>query len=168
MWTPITHISTSAPALITAPAHGLVDELDVTLQSVRGMSSINGLQTQIRIIDADTLALDCINSIDYTPYAGGGVLKSLRPVDLTGATARQHIRATPGGPLLLELSSTAPAGEPRLIIDLADCTIAREIPAAITQTLAWAAAVYDLEITQGGHVTTIARGPVTVQDEITA
>lgn len=86
------------------------------------------------------------------------------PVDLTGATARMHIRENLDSPTpLLALTNgsgiTVGGAAGKLVLLLTD-----EQTAAIT----WRYAVYDLEIeTGGGEVSRILKGQVEVDREVT-
>lgn len=90
------------------------------------------------------------------------------PVDLTGCTARMHIRAviTDAVPLL---SLTTENG--RIILGGAAGTIALYIPASVTEGITWLAAVYDLEIVMPAapepDVRRLLYGQIVVTQEVT-
>lgn len=87
------------------------------------------------------------------------------PVDLTGCTARMHVRATvEAGEVLLSLSTAdghielgGPAG-----------TITLRLSAEETAAITWRLGVYDLEIVHAdGTVRRLYAGRVTVSPEVT-
>lgn len=169
---PITDISRSAPAVITAAAHGVPDGWRVAVVSAGGMSKINATHYPVRgsdlrtatVVSSDTLAIHEINSTAYTAYTSGGYLVYYTPVSLSGYTARMTIKDRVGGTALATLTS----GTGEIVLDNTNKTITATISAALTAAYAWASGVYDLELESGdGVVTTLLRGTVTVTEEVT-
>ena len=87
------------------------------------------------------------------------------PVDLTGCTARMHIRSTiPSATVLHELT-TENGG---ITLGGTAGTIMMYISPTQTALMAWTAGVWDVEIvTAAGDVTRLLYGPVTVSPEVT-
>ena len=87
------------------------------------------------------------------------------PMDLTGYTAKMHIRRTVASEdLLLELSTE----NDRIVLGGALGTVALEIDADTTHEIDWQQAVYDLEVTAlDGVVTRLISGDVLVSFGVT-
>jgi hypothetical protein len=173
VYKPITGITKAAPAVVTCPAHGLVNGWRVAVVSVNGMDEINAEHTpprdtemvQVTFVDSNTVSLNKVNSAKFSTYASGGYLQFYTPVDLTGYTARMGIKDRIGGTLLLTLSTGA---DTRIAIDPTAKTITVTISAADAAAIAWRKGVYDLEmVSAAGVVTTIFSGNVTVIPEVT-
>ena len=153
-----------APVRLSATAHGIPDGWP--LVHVEGSTNIEPTRAQaVRVVNADTLEIPCLNGTKFK--AGSVVLRVFKPVELAGYQARMQIRDRIGGTVLLELSSFAIPGDPRIILDDVAKTITREIPASVTADLSWRRGVFDLEMVVGNDVTKIESGAVTTQDEVT-
>lgn len=86
-------------------------------------------------------------------------------VDLTGCTARMHIRASQKAAAIL-LQLTTENG--RITLGDAAGTIQLELDAETTEAITWTTAVYDLEIIHPDDtVTRLAEGRVRVDPEVT-
>lgn len=89
----------------------------------------------------------------------------LAPVDLTGCTARMHIRAEVASPDVLHALTTENAG---ITLGGTAGTLALHIPADATSSIAAGSAVYDLEIVlPSGDVHRLVGGTVTITAEVT-
>jgi len=174
VYKPITAITQAAPVVITAIGHGLPDGWRVAITSVQGMRQINasvpskgavplaGEFHKATVLTANTIALNAINSLEFTAYTSGGTLVYFTPVSLAGATARLQIRATETATaILLDLVSPT-----NIVIDDTAKTITITITAAVTAAFTFLTGVYELEITIGGVVTQLLRGSVTVVEEV--
>lgn len=173
----VSAISRAAPAEVTTgSAHGLPDGWKVAVEGVKGMHEINAetddagtpLATEYHAITgtgASTLTLDGVNSLGFSTYASGGALRYNPPVELTGYTARMHIRdSVDATTTLLELT-TENGG---IAIDTANKKITLTITAAQAEAITWESAVYDLElVATGGAVTRLLEGAITVSKEVT-
>lgn len=99
-------------------------------------------------------------------FRRGGENASLpQPVDLTGCTARMHIRENVNAPNVLMELTTENGG-----IELGGAlgTIRTRMSATATSALSWRSAVYDLEIVfVDGSVRRLLAGGVTVSPEVT-
>lgn len=169
---PITGITKAAPAVVTAPAHGIPDGWRVAFVSVQGMRQINaeGDPPRVRdyhrasVVDADTVQFDDVNAAGFAPYRSGGYLRFNTPVPIAGYAARMSIKDRIGGTELLRLDTTNGG----IVLDSTNCTITLEIDASVTALLAWRSGVYDLEMeSPTGVVTALVSGAVTVAAEIT-
>ncbi len=174
----ITGITKAAPVVITATGHGLVDGWRAAVLSAGGMREINATVRvkgqvpaadqfrKVTYVDANSIAFNEVNSLDFTAYTSGGALVYYTPVDLAGFTARMQIRATAnatGDPLV---SLTTENGG--ITIDNTAKTIDLLIAATATAALDFVSGVYDLEmISAGGVVTQLVAGKVLVQEEVT-
>lgn len=86
------------------------------------------------------------------------------PVDLTGFTARMHIRtAVTAASPSLELTTT----NGRIVLNPTLGTITLQITAADTAALVAKRYVYDLELVSGATVTRLLQGGFTVSPEVT-
>lgn len=165
---PIDAVSPTAPAILDVPGHGLTHDWYV---SIEGHPDIDErAKMKASVVDTDTLKIECLNGVPFRK-ARPAVLRYNAPVDLTGYSARQQIRDKVGGTVLLTLDSDGVAGEARIIIDEAEGTISRDIPADVTAAIDWKRGVFDLEmyIEVGGveDVFKIDRDTVTVEEEVT-
>ncbi|MBK8772131.1 MAG: hypothetical protein IPM06_17155 [Rhizobiales bacterium] len=140
--------------------------------SAGGMRQINAKNTPPRstdyrratVPDTSTVALNDVNSTNYSTYTSGGYLQYKTPVDLTGFTARMSIKDVVGGTELLRLDTT----NARIALDNAAKTIALTISAADTAAITWLEGVYDLELVSAtGVVSLVMSGAVTVDTEVT-
>lgn len=156
----VTAVAATAPVRLTVPGHGVPDGWNV---SVEGHTSLSSKAQKVRVIDADTLELPCVNGTGFRSQTAPVVIRYNAPVDLAGYTARQQFKDKIGGTVLYEIT-TENGG---IIIDSAEKTIGRTIPADVTAALTWKKAVYDLEMVQGSYVTKIDAGTATVADEVT-
>lgn len=172
VWKPITAITATAPAQITASGHGLVDGWRCVVESVKGMKEINCENETPResdwheatVVDANTVELNDVNAAEFKPYVSGGYLRYNSMVNLTGYTARMSIKDKRGGTELLRLDTT----NARIVIDNVAKTILLTIAADDTDSITWLRGVYDLEmVSQTGVVTPIMTGAVTVSREVT-
>lgn len=159
----------AAPCVLSVLQHGVPDGWPIKVLSCAGMTQLNSTLAMpfyvADVMNADTIELNSVNAIDYTAYAGSGVIAYNQPVNLTGYTARAQLRASPTAEELL-LSLTNENGG--VVLDVATSTITLVISATATEALDWSAAVYDLElVSAGGQVTPLARGAVRVTKEIT-
>lgn len=68
----ITGITQANPAVVTVAGHGLTTGQSVLIESVSGMTEINGQWSEITVLDADTFEMDWIDSTGYTAYSSGG------------------------------------------------------------------------------------------------
>ncbi len=135
---------------------------------VDGVSGLQGVNRSTRerphrvtVVDADTLEINALSAFGLNPTGGQLIYKP--PVDLTGATARMQIRAGVGGALLLELTT-----ENDGLAITGPGTLTRTMSASQTAALAWAEAVYDLEVEYAdGTVQRYLQGAVTVSREVT-
>lgn len=171
----ITGITQAAPAVVTAPGHGVPDGWRVAVASVQGMREINAKLpgkgepplfsdfTRARPLNVNELELNEVNSLDFTAYDSGGTLIYYTPVDLAGATAQLQIRATETAenPPLVNLVSPTD-----IVIDNVAKSITITIPATDTEDYTFLSGVYELEITIAGNVTRLLKGNVTVEEEV--
>lgn len=87
------------------------------------------------------------------------------PVDLTGATARMHVRSTIKAPTPLLVLTTE---NNRIFLGGTAGTITLDLSAEITAGLTWLSGVYDLEIVfPTGRVRRLLKGSITVSQEVT-
>jgi hypothetical protein len=95
----ITDITKTAPPVITATSHGLVNNWRAAIRSARGMREINAESfppkpkefLPVTVNGADEITLP-IDAISFGRYTGGGTLIYYAPVDLSETTARLSIK----------------------------------------------------------------------------
>lgn len=162
---PITSVVAMPAARFTCAEHGLVDGWPGSIEGHRSIEE--KMSFSLRVIDDDTFEIPCMNAAGFRAQTTPLTLRYNAPVDMAGYAARMQIKDKVGGNVLLELTSAAVSGEPRIIIDNTARTIVREIPADITEAITWKRAVYDLEMVSGGYVTKIDTDEVTVGTEVT-
>ena len=164
----ITGVQVGLPTLLTVPGHGITgtDRVPVWITNVQGPRALNtddytaACPRWATVVDAETLAVD-FDSGALNAYVKGGVLTYRQPVDLTGWTAREEIRASIDAPTPLKVLTTG-AG----ITLGADGSIRRVLSATDTTALPLNARVHMLELTDpAGVVTRFAQGDVTVNPD---
>lgn len=167
VYVPITNITKSAPVVITATGHNLVNNWRVKFTNIGGMKELNSDSQyhQCTVVDPNTINVNTINSLGYTAYSSGGVVEYNKPVDLTGFTARMQIRAKVDSDTIIHELTTENGG---IVLNNVDKTIKLWISAGVTQTFTFQQAVYSLEmISSGGIVTQYAAGTISLIKEVT-
>lgn len=172
VYKPITGITQTAPARVTAPSHGIPNGWRVAIVSVKGMTQINAANTPPRpkdhykatVVDSNTVEFNDINAAEFKAYQSGGYLQFNTPVSMAGMTARMSIKDKVGGTQLLSLTTE----NDRIALDDVAKTITLHIAAADTALITWKRGVYDLELVSAdGTVTGLLSGEVTVSQEVT-
>lgn len=163
----ITALAAAPSATLTVPGHGLPDGWYAAVVSA---PSLPGLLARseppapddyrpVRVIDADTVEFNGINSAGWK-YKGGGYLRAYTPVPLAGCTAELVVLDRLGGTVLLTLTSDPDDG---IVLDDDAKTITLALSADAAAALTWKRGVYELLITSASGVTTrIAAGAVEV------
>lgn len=170
IYKPITAVTQTAPVRITSTGHGLVNGWRVNVESVKGMVELNKVGDQkATVIDANTIELNEVNSLDFKAYVSGGVLKYLTPVDMSGFTARMKIKDKIGGVVIASTEVIdVPLNTITAVIDNVAKTITLTIAAGATSAITAKKGVYDLEMVSGGGVVTgLLSGSVTFVQEVT-
>jgi hypothetical protein len=171
VWKPITGISQTGPARITAAAHGCPDGWKACVKDAGGMDEINTKNWPPRATDMHKVAVESasvvnfndVSSVEYDPYTSGGYLVYYTPVPLTGYTARMKIKDRIGGTVLDSLVSPTD-----IVLDAANFTITVTIAASVSEAWTFTRGVYDLEVVSPtGVVTALLSGTVTVTKEVT-
>jgi hypothetical protein len=88
------------------------------------------------------------------------------PMNLTGYTARMHVRLAvdAADPPLLEMSTA----NGRIAIVAAEGKIDVTLPASATADVTWSLGVYDLEVTSSsGEVSNVLKGPFMLNKDVT-
>lgn len=153
----VTGITQAAPAVVTAPTHGVPDGWPVALVSVQGMTQINSPRYPPRVSDmtpasyltGNSVALNHVNSADFSPYTSGGFLVYSTPININGATARFTVWDNPNetGTPLLQLTETS-----GITLNTVNFTIT---PQFETAGLNWTLGYYDLRVTDNNGITTL-------------
>lgn len=159
----ITAISQPIPLRMTVPLHGLPDRWPVI---VMGHPSIPSSRVRVAVVvDANTIELYTkappdstqpyliMDGSDFGAYTSGAFLVSPTPMNMSGYSARMHIKASKGDAApLLALAS----GGQGITVDDADKFIEITITAAQSEAMAGRRAVADLEMVSGDVVSRIA------------
>lgn len=169
----ISGITKAAPPVITATSHGAPDGWRVAVTGVLGMTQINAANNppknsqykKATLLSSSTVSLPSIDASGFSTYTSGGILRYNLPIDLSGYTARMHIRAAQAATAtLLELTTE----NSRIALDNTLKTITLTLTATVTAAIDWTAGVYDLElVSAGGVVTRLLEGAVSVSEEVT-
>lgn len=163
---PITAISRAVQAEVTAVGHGLTSDIyPVWIAGVKGMK-LPSTSLRAQRTGNDTLKLLDVDSTLLSSYTGGGTLTYYAPQDLTGYTARMHIRKAVSSPDPPLFSLTTENG--RIQLTPAEGRIVLLVSATDTALLSFSTAVYDLELVSGGGVVTrLLQGSVSLSREVT-
>lgn len=171
---PITAITKSGQALVTAAAHGIPLDWLVWVVGVGGMTKINHQPSELAdqnaayyayVVSTDQVQLN-LDTTRFGDYTSGGELMYHPPVDLTGYMARMQIRESfDSATALHSMTSEVNGG---IVLGAADGSITLSIPATTTAGFTFDTAVYDLELVSStGVVTEVASGVVTLAREVT-
>jgi hypothetical protein len=84
----ITGITNADPAVVTSVAHGYSDNDDVFIESVGGMTELNGRTFRVDVLTTDTFSLldldgTNIDSTGYGTYTSGGTAKKIYEISNT-------------------------------------------------------------------------------------
>ena len=168
VYVPITNITKSAPVVITAASHNIPVGWRARITNVIGMKEINCSEDEYYTVTAtttDTATINSVNSVGYTTYTSGGILEYNQPVDLTGYTARMHVREKLESTSIITQLTTENG---RILIDNVYKTVTLKISATDTAALNFTQAVYNLElINSDGIVTSLTTGNIQLLKEVT-
>lgn len=169
----ITGITKSGRAVVSAPSHGLTRDWSVYVVGVVGMDRLNHRSEDLNIpskayiaryVDANSLRLD-VDTTRMEAYSSGGELLYRPPVNLTGYTARMHIRDSVDASTTIATLTTENGG---ITLGGAAGTVELLMAAAATSAIAVSQAVYDLEIVDTLlKVTRLLEGSITFKKEVT-
>lgn len=167
VYKPIQAITNSAPVVITAENHEIPLGWRTKVVSVGGMKEINSADDQYYLVTettANTVTLNEINSLKYSPYTTGGVLEYNEPVPLHGYVARMQLRPKVNSDTIID-SLTTENG--KLILDQENSVITIQIPSYVTQDYDFNIAFYSLELVSGIEVIPFINGTITLIKETT-
>lgn len=161
----ITGISKAAPAVITVAAATLPVGWRIKVSGVVGMKEIN--TDDYHIVTENTLSaisINLLNTSNYSTYVSGGTIEYFTPKSLSGYTAQMQIREkiTSVDPIL-ELT-TENGG---ILINDGLKTITITMTAEQTRLLSFKTAVYSLELIKGVTITSLTKGNLVLETEIT-
>ena len=164
----ITAIAKSAPLVITTEAHTIPNNWRVKITSVNGMKEVNDTENYIvaKVLSANSLELNSINSLSFTTYTSGGVVEYNEPIDLSTYTARMQIREKLDSPDVIYELTTENDG---IVLNTTDYTINLNIPASVTETFDFKKAVYSIELVNADNnsVVTFVQGTISLYNEVT-
>ena len=166
---------------LTVASHGIPDGWRSAVVRVASPKEINAQNDiprgrdlrETTVIDANTIEYNGLVPVtdgrDWAEYTTGGFVQYNTPKDLTGYTIRIKIKDKVGGTVLLSTElGDAPLNLITAVANNATKTITIEIPAAVTEDLAWSKGVWEVEgeSSTGKVDSIIAPSPVTVSDEV--
>ncbi len=166
VYKPISGITKSAPVEVSCVGHDIPIGWRAKITNVVGMKEINSSDTYHQVTDVltDSFKINAINAVGYGDYTSGGIVEYNMPVDLTGVTARMHLREKlESAATILELT-TENGG---IIVNNTDKTITIFISATATAALNFTTAVYSLELVKSGDVTPFIAGSISLVKEVT-
>lgn len=147
-------------------AEGMVGEDPQTGEAI-GLNTKKGEYREAIVVDPTTIEVNEIDATDFSAYvASSAQLVYNIPFDMTGMTARMHVRETVDSEdFILELTTA----NGRIEIDNTAKTITLLVDADDTEPLQdLVEGVYELEmIDSGGKVYQLAFGTFTITDEVT-
>ncbi len=164
---PIEDIQPGYPTIITVTGHQLnsISPTPLVISGADDVPNLNSSDTQIALatrITDDTFSVD-LSTVGDTWKAGTGEITYWHPVDLTdGWTGVANIRKNWYSSTILHSMSTA-AGT---MILGADGGVRMLITAANTALLKFVGGVYDIDLTKGGIISRVFKGPVTLHTDI--
>jgi len=170
----VTGVTKAAPPVVTATGHGMPDNWRCAFTNIGGMDELNAEDPEsvvdsdfyfIDYIDANSFRLKNVDASGYGTYTSGGVLRYYAPVNLSGYTARMHVRQSlTATTTLLELTTE----NSRISLDSDSYVISLLLTATDTAELDFTSGVYSLEMVSGsGAVTTLLEGKVKLNKEVT-
>ncbi len=161
-------LTPGCPTQITITSHGLpsTSPTPVAISHVQGAkrANTNGAYVKATYIDVDNFYVDADTvDQDYTPNTG--LVTWFAPTDLTGYSARMHIREDIDDVTAID-ELTSVGGE--ITLSTTDGRITVTIADDVTAAYTFDEAVYDLEVEDGSGVTTrLLYGTVTLSKEVT-
>lgn len=167
----VSAMTNTAPARVTAAAHGLPNGWRAAVVGAKGLTQLNAKSNppgkadfrRATVVDASTVEFNPLSAAEFGTYTGGGYLQFYTPHPLAGFIARMHVKS-PDGTLLLALT-TENGG---VALDDAAKTITLTFTVADTEGVSWKQGAYDLELeSAGGVVTTLMYGSIKLTAEIT-
>jgi hypothetical protein len=161
----ISAIFTQAPLLINSTAHGMPVGWRFKLSNISGTKELN-TDDYLIVSDktADSVTVNEVNAVGYTPYVSGGIIEYNEPRTLTGLTARMQIREKLSSTTTVLELTTENSG---IVIDDSNKKITVNISATQTTAFTFKSAVYSLEIVDGSTVIPFVYGSITLDPEIT-
>jgi hypothetical protein len=166
---------------LTVASHGLVDGWRSAVVRVDAPKQINApndtpRQSDYRettVIDASTIEYNGLVPVtdgrEWAAYTSNGFVQYHTPKDLAGYAIRVKVKDKVGGTVLLSTEAgDTPLNLITAVADNATKTITIEIPASVTEDLAWSKGIWEVEgeSSTGKVDSIIAPSPVTVGDEV--
>lgn len=175
---PITNITRAAPCRLTVTDHGMLDGWPASVESVGGMVEINIKKStptakefrKMKVVDANTLEISDLNSLGYSAYTSGGVIRYYTPRDLTGKTPRMVVKDKAGGTVIASTDVDHIADGALEIVAATDIPASRvsfTFPDETTAAIVQKKAVFEAELEYaGGTVSYLDSGTITFVTEI--
>jgi len=164
----ITGVTNDAPVVINCLAHGMPAGWRFRVTNVTGMKEIiSAADTyyQATEVTTNSITINSVNSLAFSPYTGGGTVEYNTFINLAGFTARLQARSKIDSPTIIFSLTTENGG---IVLDHTNKTIALNITAEATALLTFSSAVYSLEIISNtGVVTPFVGGVLTLVKEVT-
>lgn len=140
----ITSIQNAAEPTMSVPSHELVEGWPFAITNVKGMREINapGVEpppesyVQAEVVDIDTLRLLEVNTLDYTPYTSGGVIRYWTIPDLSGFVVTFVATNKKTKQVVWSYSSDSVAAGGKVVIDIPLSLVTIQIEADTTLAVA--------------------------------
>ena len=96
----ISNVTLESPALVKSTTHGFTNGDLVKVVGVQGTREINGNIYVVSGVQANTFALDGVDSRTFTPYEGGGVVLKVKAATTVNAVSKANpaVVQAPGHP----------------------------------------------------------------------
>ena len=163
-------VTIGCPTTIQVTGHGLpsISTTPVFIHDVLGATNLNSGKKSViaTYITADTFQVN-VSTNNQTWIEGTGSVTYFAPTNLTGYTARMHIRSTRGSSNVIHQLSTV-AGD--ITLNPVDGSIELYISDTDTAAFDFTNAVYDLELIDtggSGDVTRVSEGAIKLHKEVT-
>jgi hypothetical protein len=166
---PIEEITIGYPTIVKVTAHGLptISDTPIILSSIEGCTILNSKELGIEEgawVDVDHFEMP-VSTVKDPWTVGSGEMTYFKPTDITGFTARMHVKERwQSDEILIDLT-TENGG---ILLTVEDASIVLTIQPAVTQALKIKKGVYSVEmISPGADITRIFEGVVVVHREVT-
>lgn len=168
---PIVSIENAANPRVGVPSHGLISGWPVAISNVRGMKEINAPGSeplpehyiQCEVVDADTIVLTGLNTIDYTSYLSGGFIRYWSIPDVSTITATFTAINKKTGNEVLSFSSDVASVDGGVDKDVSGSLFTLRLEAATTGSITDRQLEYSIRYTNAlGRVYGVCKGVMTL------
>lgn len=165
----IQNIERSAPARLTVPSHGLIEDWPFAISHVEGMTEVNDVADPPStfypavVVDADTVEINSLVTLGFSEYTGSGIIRYATYPNFSGMEGLFVVRDRVGGNELLRLDTSGGGVQ----LDNVRKKIILRMTAEQTAAIDFTKGVYELELRDGlGTVYGVATGSFKVTREV--